>query len=82
MTGAGVHRTLLAAALGGVAACTTLPGGGDPHPGAGQPADPFSMAQRRCAAQGKEPALAHKEPIRGARIGGYQLYRAASIICE
>jgi hypothetical protein len=81
-----VARTLLvlgaAAALGGIVGCTTLPGGGDPHPGSGQPADAFSMARPRCAAQGREPVASLKEPLRGVRIGGHQLYRGASITCE
>lgn len=75
------RRLLFAAALPWVTACTTLPGG-DPHPEAGQPADPFSMAQPRCAAQGKKAALTYKEPLRNVRIGGQPVYRGASVGCE
>lgn len=81
MIRARARRLLFAAVLPAVAACTTLPGG-DAHPEAGQPADPFSMAQPRCAGQGKEAGLNYKEPMRHVRIGGQPVYRGASIRCE
>jgi hypothetical protein len=73
---------IAAACLAGAGGCAGLPEGQSPHPEAGQPADAFSMAQRRCTPQGKEAAISLRDPIRGVRIGGQQVYRAKGIICE
>jgi hypothetical protein len=81
LTSSDVRQVLVAASLSGIAACATPPGG-DPHPAAVQPADAFSMAQPRCAVQGKTTGLAYKEELRYVRIGGQPVYRGASIICE
>jgi len=68
----------LAATLG---ACGGLPEGGSGHPVAGQAEDAFSIAERRCAAQGKTPAVSLRDPIRGVRIGGHQVYRSSTLTC-
>lgn len=82
MSGTPVLRLLAAACLAGAGGCAGLPEGHPPHPEAGQPADAFSMAQRRCTPQGKEAAISLKDPIPGVRIGGHQVYRAKGIVCE
>jgi hypothetical protein len=40
------------------------------------------MAERRCAAQRKEPAVRLGEPIGQTRITGQKIYRGASLVCE
>lgn len=79
---AGLPCALAAAALAGVAGCAGLPAGAPAHPDAGQPASPFSMAERRCGAQHKEPAVRLGEPIGQTRITGQTIYRGASLTCE
>lgn len=77
LAGAGIG-----AALAGAAGCAGLPEGSGAHPDAGQAATPFTMAEKRCAAQGMSPAVLLQQPIRDVRIGGHQLYRGASLGCE
>jgi len=79
---AGPAATVAAATLLAVAGCGGLPGGAGAHPEAGQPATPFSMAERRCAAQRKEPAVRLGEPIGQTLITGQTIYRGASLVCE
>jgi len=79
---AAIPCALATAALAGVAGCAGLPVGAPAHPDAGQPASPFSMAERRCAAQGKDPAVRLGEPIGQTRITGQTIYRGASLVCE
>ena len=78
----GATSGLLCAAVLGLTACGGLPEVASAHPEARQPANPFSMAQPRCAAQGKQPAVSLRDPMRGVRIGGHQIYRGASLTCQ
>jgi hypothetical protein len=76
------RRILSAAALSGIAACTAMPRVDVGHPRDAEPANPFSMAQRRCSAQGKEPTVSYREPIPYVHVGNQPVYRGATIVCE
>jgi hypothetical protein len=80
----GARRLCLVAVacLAGAGGCAGLPEGHPAHPEAGQPADAFSMAQRRCTPQGKQAEISLRDPIPGVRFGGQPVYRAKTIICE
>ena len=79
---AGLPCALAAGVLASAAGCAGLPDGAPAHPETGQAATPFSMAERRCAAQRKVPAVRLGEEIGETWITGQKIYRGASLTCE